>query len=46
VFMDHFQSMAHGHFTVRRLERIYGEETVRQEYESMSDSTADGGAVR
>lgn len=46
VFMDHFQSMAHGHFTVRRLERIYGEEAVRQEYEAMNSSTADGGAAR
>jgi hypothetical protein len=31
-FMDHFQDMAHGHFTVRRLERQYGEELIRQEY--------------
>lgn len=32
LFMDHFQDMAHGHFTVRRLERQYGEEVIRQEY--------------
>lgn len=31
-FMDHFQDMAHGHFTVRRLEREYGEELIQQEY--------------
>jgi len=31
-FMNHFQDMAHGHFTVRRLERRYGEELIRQEY--------------
>jgi hypothetical protein len=33
VFTDHFQKMARGHFTVRRLEREYGEEIVRAEYE-------------
>lgn len=32
VFMDHFQDMARGHFTVRRLERKYGKDLVRQEY--------------
>jgi hypothetical protein len=25
AFIDHFQMLARGHFTVRRLERIYGE---------------------
>ena len=35
LFMDHFQDMAHGHFTVRRLERKYGETFVRQEYERL-----------
>ncbi len=33
LFMDHFQDMAHGHFTVRRLERKYGEDIVRNAYE-------------
>jgi hypothetical protein len=33
VFSQHFQSLAEGHFTVRRLERKYGKEVVRQEYE-------------
>jgi len=33
LFMDHFQNMAHGHFAVRRLERIYGEAEVRKQYE-------------
>ncbi|WP_323017971.1 EcsC family protein [Castellaniella sp.] len=32
LFIDHFQSMARGHFTVRRLERKYGEETIRAAY--------------
>lgn len=29
VFMQHFQNVAEGHFTLRRLERIYGEAVVR-----------------
>jgi hypothetical protein len=33
VFSQHFQSLAEGHFTVRRLERKYGKEAVRLEYE-------------
>jgi len=33
VFIDHFQSMARGHFTVRRLEKKYGAELIRQKYE-------------
>lgn len=33
LFIDHFQNIAVGHFTVRRLERIYGEELIRKEYE-------------
>ena len=33
AFADHFQAIAHGHFTVRRLERIHGEASVHAEYE-------------
>ena len=33
LFMDHFQSAAKGHFIVRRLERKYGEDLVKREYE-------------
>jgi EcsC protein family len=33
LFSKHFQSLAEGHFTVRRLERKYGSEAVRQDYE-------------
>ena len=40
LFMDHFQDMAHGHFTVRRLERTYGEEVIRQEYGRAAAATA------
>lgn len=32
AFTEHFQSLAKGHFTVRRLERIYGTPVVRAEY--------------
>ncbi|HEX3034510.1 MAG TPA: EcsC family protein [Thermodesulfobacteriota bacterium] len=35
IFTDHFQNMAHGHFTVRRLERKYGKDVVRREYEKL-----------
>jgi len=33
VFIDHYQDMARGHFTVRRLERLHGTEEVRAAYE-------------
>ncbi len=35
AFAHHFQAMARGHFTVRRLERKYGAEAVRFEYERL-----------
>jgi EcsC protein family len=35
AFIDHFQSVARGHFAVRRLERIYGADLVRTEYEKL-----------
>ena len=35
AFMDHFQTLARGHFTVRRLERIYGPGTVRLAYDQI-----------
>jgi EcsC family protein len=33
AFIEHYQRVAHGHFTVRRLERRYGPDAVREEYE-------------
>jgi hypothetical protein len=39
AFADHFQTIAHGHFTVLRLERRYGAHIVRAEYERMRKST-------
>jgi hypothetical protein len=41
VFMDHFQLVAHGHFTVRRLERQYGTELVKAAYQTI-DIALDG----
>ncbi|WP_201861342.1 EcsC family protein [Microvirga soli] len=35
AFIDHFQTLARGHFTVRRLERVYGRGTVRLAYEQV-----------
>ncbi|HKT95429.1 MAG TPA: EcsC family protein [Paraburkholderia sp.] len=35
VFIDHFQNVAHGHFTVRRLERRYGESAVHAAYDGI-----------
>jgi EcsC family protein len=34
VFIGHYQDMARGHFTIRRLERLHGAEAVREAYES------------
>ncbi|MFT4099268.1 MAG: EcsC family protein [Rhodoblastus sp.] len=36
AFTDHFQSLAKGHFTVRRLERFYSPDVVRAEYERIA----------
>ena len=35
AFMDHFQAVARGHFTVRRLERVYGRGTVCLAYDQI-----------
>lgn len=35
VFMEHYQNMASGHFTMRRLEREYGEELVWEQYRAI-----------
>lgn len=35
LFIDHYQDMARGHFTVRRLERKYTPDAVREVYESL-----------
>lgn len=38
LFIGHFQAMARGHFTIRRLERRYGERAVRQAYEALPET--------
>jgi hypothetical protein len=38
LFMDHYQDMAKGHFTVRRLERKYGKDSIRAIYASLPSS--------
>ena len=35
VFIDHFQSVARGHFTIRRLERAWGMELVPAQYRAL-----------
>ncbi|MBK5210259.1 MAG: EcsC family protein [Flavobacteriaceae bacterium] len=35
MFMDHFQDMAKGHFIVRKLERKYNPETVKETYNTI-----------
>ena len=36
AFTEHFQSLAKGHFTVRRLERLYSPDIVKREYETIA----------
>lgn len=36
AFAEHFQTLARGHFAVRRLERLYGATLVRAEYEKIA----------
>jgi len=35
LFIDHFQDMGRGHFTVRRLERAHGTQAVRDAYQAL-----------
>jgi hypothetical protein len=37
AFLDHFQDVARGHFAIRRLERGYGKEAVRTQYEKVRE---------
>jgi hypothetical protein len=37
IFMQHFQSVARAHFTVRRLERKYGEEFIRSRFKILEE---------
>lgn len=40
VFISHFQDMARGHFAIRRLERRYGADAVREAYRQMQSVVA------
>lgn len=35
IFVEHFQKMATAHFTIRRLERNYGEEYIKKVYDGL-----------
>jgi hypothetical protein len=41
AFIEHFQDVARGHFTVRRLERAYGKILVQAEYERLAQDRLD-----
>lgn len=38
LFINYFQSIAIGHFTIRALERKYGQDIIRKEYEAIANS--------
>jgi hypothetical protein len=38
VFIQHFQDVARARFTVRRLERTYGADLVREAYQRLDDA--------
>src|SRR6266567_5518080 len=40
AFIEHFQDVTRGHFTVRRLERTYGADAVRAEYDRIKSELA------
>lgn len=35
IFIDHFQDKARGHFIIRRLERKYGKEVIKENYKNV-----------
>ena len=41
VFMDHFQRVAHAHFTLRRLERTYGSAHIKERYADLAPAKPD-----
>ena len=45
AFAEHFQDLARGHFTVRRLERVYGADAVRAEYERIKSGLGAGSGL-
>lgn len=45
AFIDHFQALARGHFIVRRLERIYGADLVRTEFDAARREVSEAAAA-
>ena len=45
AFTDHFQDMARGHFIVLRLQKKYGEDYIKDEYNRLTQLTQSGEAV-
>jgi len=41
IFINHYQDVAKGHFIVRRLERQYGVDFIRDEYQRLTDEEAE-----
>jgi hypothetical protein len=46
AFMDHFRTVADGHFTVRRLERVYGRDLVESAYHAVGNTISGSGPIR
>lgn len=42
AFIEHFETLARGHFAVRRLERFYGAPLVRAEYKKIAEESGVG----
>ena len=42
VFISHFQDMARGHFSIRRLERLYGVDVIQGAYQRLKRDDASG----
>jgi hypothetical protein len=45
IFIEHFQDIARAHFTMRRLERLYGPELMRGEYEKLTRRERSGSGL-
>jgi hypothetical protein len=46
AFMEHFQDVALGRFTVRRLERTYGKERIRTAYDLIAAKVGHASFIR
>ena len=42
MFISHFQDMARGHFSIRRLERRYGADAIQDTYQRLKRDDASG----